>query len=98
MSRGVKTRSFFALTKFFGWDAHQQVYTFHFFDSDGANPPHRAEGTWVDDQLRFEQQTPFGRVRHTFTFSGQATFTYRMETSEDGQAWAVFWEGRYRRL
>jgi hypothetical protein len=45
-----------------------------------------------------EQKTPFGLVRHTFTFQSDSAFRYRMETSEDGQTWAVFWEGHYQRL
>ena len=87
----------FCAHKIFGWDARKQAYTFHFFDSDGANPPQRVEGQWTADTLRFNQTTPFGFVRHTFTFDADQAFTYRMETSETGQVWALFWEGRYRR-
>lgn len=87
----------FRAHKIFGWDGRKQVYTFHFFDSDGANPPQRAEGHWVGDTLRFDQTTPFGLVRHTFAFTGDQAFTYRMETSETGRAWNLFWDGHYRR-
>lgn len=88
----------FRAHKIFGWDERQHVYTFHFFDSDGANPPQRAEGHWVANTLGLEQKTPFGLVRHTFTFASDQVFSYRMETSEAGQAWALFWEGHYRRI
>ena len=87
----------FRAHKIFGWDARKQVYTFHFFDSDGANPPQRAEGQWAANTLRFDQTTPFGFVRHTFVFANDHAFTYNMETSEAGQVWALFWEGHYRR-
>lgn len=87
----------FRAHKIFGWDERKGVYTFHFFDSDGANPPQRAEGHWVADTLRLEQTTPFGLVRHTYTFSGDQAFTYQMETSNDGRVWAVFWDGHYQR-
>jgi hypothetical protein len=88
----------FRAHKIFGWDGRKQVYTFHFFDSEGANPPQRAEGTWPGDRLSLRQVTPFGWVRHTFTFTNDSAFTYRMETSEDEHIWSVFWDGHYRRV
>lgn len=87
----------FRAHKIFGWDERKQVYTFHFFDSDGANPPQRAEGHWLENTLSLEQTTPFGLVRHTFAFASDQAYTYRMETSEDGLTWALFWEGHYQR-
>ena len=81
----------------FGYDPGKQVYTLHFFDSDGANSPTRAEGGWAGNVLTLEQQTPFGRVRYTYAFEGDEHL-HRTEVSEDGQNWSTYISGHFRKL
>ena len=83
--------------KVLGFDPRLRLYTLHFFDSNGANPPTRAEGSWEEDTLTLEQQTPFGRVRYVYAFSGEG-FEHRTEVSEDGTEWSGFMRGAYSRL
>ena len=81
----------------FGYDPNKEVVTLHFFDSDGANPPTRAEGSWEDAILTLAQQTPFGFVRYVYEFD-QGSHLHRTEVSEDGKEWSVFIRAEYRRL
>lgn len=84
---GIKV---FQAHKIFGWDERIQKYTLHHFDSDGANPPTRAEGDWEGDYLSFYQHTPFGFVLYEYVFANANTFTYRMSTSSLGEEWVIF--------
>lgn len=81
----------------FGFDSRKQVYTLHLFDSEGANPPARAEGSWIENTLTLEQQTPFGRIRYVYEFEGDR-HRHRTEVSENGQPWSTFIQGLYRKL
>jgi len=83
--------------KVFGYDPRQQVYTLHFFDSDGANPQTRAEGSWEGNKLTLTQITPFGFVRYIYGFTGEE-HSHRTEISEDGSKWSTVIQGNYRRL
>lgn len=83
--------------KVFGFDPRKQVYTLHLFDSEGANPPTRAEGGWDGETLTLNQETPFGLLRYVYSFSGDE-YRHRTEVSDDGEQWSTFIEGRYRRL
>jgi len=95
---GADGQVVFRAHKVYGWDNYKKVYTFHFFDSDGANPPARAEGTWEGDLLKLEQKTPLGLVRYLYTFENDNEYVFRMDVSEDGQHWSQFIEGRYQRV
>jgi hypothetical protein len=80
------------------YHACRQVFTYHFFDSEGATPLTCAQGQWHDDGLRLEQQTPFGRVRYRFSFRSDTEIEYQMEVSEDGQQWTRQVGSVYRRV
>lgn len=87
----------FRAHKVFGYHEYQKVFTYHFFDSDGATPLTAAQGDWQDEALVFNQQTPFGRVRYTYACVGEDRFEYRMDVSEDGEAWEQYQRGVFRR-
>ncbi|MFN8487735.1 MAG: DUF1579 family protein [Caldilineaceae bacterium] len=88
----------FRAHKIYGWDGYKQVYTLHFFDSDGANPPSRAEGVWENERLTLQQQTPFGLIRYRYIFDGADRYTLQIEASEDAYDWTLFTEGHYQRV
>jgi hypothetical protein len=88
----------FCAHKVFSYYPYQQVFTYHFFDSEGATPLQCAQGDWKDECLQLEQQTPFGKVRYSYTFSGNDVFDYKMEVSEDGEHWQDYQHGSFRRV
>ena len=88
----------FRAHKVFGYHDYQKLFTYHFFDSDGASPLTAAQGDWRGEALVLTQQTPFGVVRYTYAFENPDTFEYVMEVSEDGETWSRFQRGVFRRL
>jgi hypothetical protein len=84
--------------KVFGWDAAEQTYTLYFFDSTGQNPAAPARGAWEGNRVTFQQATPTGYVRYSYTFTQDDEYTFQMSTSEDGEQWTPFIEGIYRRM
>jgi hypothetical protein len=88
----------FRAHRVFSYHAFKQVFTYHFFDSEGATPLTCAQGQWQGDSLRLEQQAPFGRVRYAFSFRSAAEYEYQMEVSDDGQRWSLYMSGVSRRI
>jgi hypothetical protein len=88
----------FRAHRVFGYHAYRQVFTYHFFDSAGATPLACAQGQWQETLLQLEQNTPFGRVRYAFNFRSDVDYDYRMEVSDDGDVWAVYMSGVFRRI
>ncbi|MBI4549087.1 MAG: DUF1579 family protein [Ignavibacteriae bacterium] len=78
----------------FGWNAAQQCYTLHWFDSMGM-PPNEFRGSFKNDVLTMTSQDPQGHSRATFDFSKENQYSFRMEVSQDGKQWHTFMEGKY---
>ena len=83
--------------KVYGFDRAEGVYTFHLFDSTGQNPAQPAKGQWSGNNLTFEQITPMGRFRFSYTFVAEDSYVFRMFLSRDGEHWAQLIEGNYKR-
>ncbi len=84
--------------KVFGWDDSKQHYTFYLVDSTGQNPTVPAQGTWEDNTLILQQETPRGYIRYSYTFEGDTRYIFRMNMSQDGKEWQPFIEGNYKRV
>jgi uncharacterized protein DUF1579 len=81
----------------FGWDPAQKKYTMHWFDSMGMHSGEPALGTWEGKKLTFQQKSPMGHARYTYTFESEGRHTFTIENSQDGKSWATFMEGRYNK-
>jgi hypothetical protein len=67
------------------------------FDSMGFPPDPPARGSWNDDRLLFEKNTPRGEARYEFRFGGDH-YDFRIENRFPGQKdFAEFMRGHYRR-
>ncbi len=65
---------------------------------DSATPaPVTAAGPWVGDVLTFQNQGDLGHHRYVYALHGDDRFSFRIERSTDGHAWATVMEGHYRR-
>ena len=81
----------------YGWDPSQEQYMMHWFDSIGMDPGPPAPGRWEGDTLCFQHQTKMGHSRYTTKFLSKDAYTFKLESSPDGQNWSVFMEGTYKR-
>jgi hypothetical protein len=80
----------------FSWDATQQCYTIHWFDTMGM-PPNLFCGNFENNVFTLTNETPQGHSRLVFAFSGKDRYSYRMEMSQDGKQWQTFIEGNFTR-
>jgi hypothetical protein len=78
------------------WDAGQQCYVFHWFDSMGF-PPSEFRGSFEGNVLTLTSQGPQGHTRAVFDFFAADRYTYKMDVSPNGQQWFPFMEGKYLR-
>jgi hypothetical protein len=78
------------------WDATQQCYVMHWFDSMGM-PPNVFRGSFDGGVLLLTGKDQQGQSRVTFDFSRDGEYTFRMEVSPDGSQWLTFMEGAYTR-
>lgn len=78
----------------FSWDALQQSYTLHWFDSLGM-PPNVFRGTFVDNTLTLTNHEQQGFTRATWIFADEKHYSYKMEVSADGNQWQKVMEGNY---
>ena len=81
----------------FRWDSDKDAYLLHWLDSVGE-PLSEMRGSFNGNILQLVGQSPTGRSRATFDFSGLRRHTYRMEVSPDGQQWFTFIEADYSRM
>jgi len=81
----------------FGYDAAEKCYTMHWFDSMGSPCPAPARGVWEGDRLTFQQRSPMGHARYTYTLEGEGRYSFRIENSQDGERWTPMMDGRYTR-
>ncbi len=80
----------------FTWDAAQQRYVLHWWDSMG-HPPNVFVGDFAGDVLTMTYESPQGHHRVTCDLSPEDEYTFRMEVSGDGTAWETFMVGTYQR-
>ncbi len=69
----------------YSWDAKEEVYRMHWFDSMGGAGS-LAKGRIEGNVLTFENSSPMGRHRYQYTF-GDGTQTFEMSMSPDGENW-----------
>jgi hypothetical protein len=68
-------------------------YEMHWFDSFS---PSLFKGSFDGRKAVFTSDSPMGRARATFEFAGES-YTFRMESSPDGESWTPMMDGEYRR-
>lgn len=78
----------------YSYDAVAEEYKMHWFDSMGGAGG-IATGTFHGDSLVFENTSPMGQHRYTYTFSEGLT-RFEMAMSGDGEEWTVLMVGNYR--
>lgn len=78
----------------FRWEAMQQCYEMHWFDSLGF-PPSVFRGNWTGEVLTVTSQSPQGHNRATFDFGTKGHYKFLMEVSPDGKQWFPFMDGQY---
>ena len=81
-----------------GWDPRKKQFTMHWFDIMGGDPGPPAMGTWEGDRLVFQHQHHMGHSRYTYEFSGDDTYTFQLENSQDGENWQLFIKSTHRRV
>ncbi|MCB9569726.1 MAG: DUF1579 family protein [Myxococcales bacterium] len=81
----------------YGYDPHRERYTMFWFDSMGMSP-RPTFGTWEGDTLTFENSHDHGRSRYVYAFEGPDAYTFKIFAAPPEGEWALFMEGRYRRV
>jgi len=81
----------------FGWDPGEKCYTMHWFDSMGSPCNTPARGRWEGNKLSFDQRSPMGHSRYTYTFEKDGQYKFSIENSQDGKQWSTFMDGGYTR-
>lgn len=80
----------------FQWDAMANEYVMHWLDSMGT-PANTFRGQFDGDVLTLASQNPMGFCRAVMDFSRPDSYAFRMDISQDGQAWSPFMEGAMSR-
>ena len=81
----------------FGWDPDTARYVMYWFDSMGFLPGEPATGAWEGDTLTLTHVYERGHARYVWSV-GDNELRMRIESSPDGQEWAVVLDGTYRRV
>jgi hypothetical protein len=82
----------------YGWDAEQQRYTMHWFDSTGGDPGAPVLGTWEGDRLTFERSEPErGWHRYAYVFNPEG-YRFTISMSKDGKDWKPWMEADFKRV
>ncbi|MFQ5718590.1 MAG: DUF1579 family protein [Acidobacteriota bacterium] len=80
----------------FGWDDTRKEYTLHWFDSMGM-PPNVFRGSFDGDTLTLSSHDPRVHSRTVFDFGAPGSYRFKMEMSQDGNAWHAMMEATYSR-
>ncbi len=80
----------------FSFDATQQCYFLHWWDSMGM-PPNEFKGNLMDNILTLTSQSPMGLNRATFDLRQDGKYTFTLDASQDGKQWYTMMEGNYKR-
>lgn len=78
----------------FSWEATEQCYVMHWWDSMGM-PPNVFRGNFQGDVLILTSKDQHGHSRATFDYHEQDRYSFKMEVSQDGNQWYTFMEGSY---
>ena len=78
------------------YNAPEQCYVCHWFDSMGM-PPNVFRGTFEGDVLTMTCRDAQGHARLTYDFSEGGRILSVMEMSQDGETWSAMMEGSYVR-
>jgi hypothetical protein len=78
------------------YDAFQQCYRMHWWDSLGF-PPNEYLGSFEGASLKMTARGSQGHSRVTWDFSQNDRYRFQMEVSQDGQQWQTFMDGDYTR-
>jgi hypothetical protein len=97
LRRGARRPGLYRGHGVYGWDPQDQCYTMHWFDGMGSIPKVWAKGRWEGDVLTFQHQHERGHSRYVYELKGNAQYRFRIESSQDGKAWATFMEGTYKK-
>jgi len=81
----------------FGWNPGAGHYTLHWFDSMGMGV-NEYRGDFAGDVLSLISDSPMGKSRAVFDLGAAGRYVFRMDVSQDGQAWTTFMEGSYTRV
>lgn len=73
---------------------HGDTYQMHWFDQFS---PSLFEGSFDGKKAVFTSDSPMGKARATFDFSKAGTYSFRMESSQDGKTWAPMMDGEYQK-
>ena len=79
----------------FSYDANQNCYLMHWWDSMGM-PPNVFKGNFDGQTVTLTCDDGPMKSRATFTL-GDNDYSFRMEMSQDGTNWMTFMEGTYGR-
>lgn len=80
-----------------GWDAQDGCFYAYWFDNMGGMPKAASPARLEGDRYTYEQPSGMGG-RNRFTYAWSAgVFSFRIERSADGKAWAPMHDGTYRR-
>jgi len=80
----------------FSYDANQQCYILHWWDSMGM-PPNEFKGNLADNILTLTSKGMMGMNRATFDFRQDGKYTFTLDVSQDGKQWMAMMEGKYQR-
>lgn len=78
------------------YDAAQQQYVMHWWDSMGE-APNVFRGSFEGGRLSLIGPSMSGQARVTWDFPSGDTYNFSMEVSPDGTQWAPAMDGRYRK-
>jgi Protein of unknown function (DUF1579) len=81
----------------YGYDSVAKKYTMHWFDTIGSDFGAPAMGDWDGDTLTFVHKSHYGHGRYTYEFIADGDYTFKMESSQDGEKWATIMDGTFRR-
>lgn len=81
----------------FTWDARDNMYYLHWFDSM-CTTINTYRGRMDGDVLNLDSVNPEMKSRASFDLSRPDGYTFKMDVSPDGTQWMTFMEGRYGRL
>jgi hypothetical protein len=80
-----------------GWDAEAGGYQAYWFDNIGILPKAPVQASLDGTTYRYTEASPTGHSRFTYAWA-DGVFTFTIERSADGIAWAPMHEGRYHRV
>jgi hypothetical protein len=81
----------------FSWDAMQQCYILHWWDSMGM-PPSIFRGNFNGNVLTLANKEAQGYTRAIWEFPDDRHYLYCMQFSQNGEQWQIFIEGKYLKV